>query len=104
MSLDPKQKTADLLTICNKAGKTIKGFDSVCEAVKNGKAFCVLTAKDASSKTLKEISFISSRYGVTVISTELEKEELGRLCGKQTAVAAVADKGFADGFCRIYGK
>ena len=38
MSSDQKQKTADLLTICNKAGKTVKGFDSVCAAVAEGKA------------------------------------------------------------------
>ena len=104
MSSEKKQKTSDLLTICNKAGKTIKGFDSVCDAVKNGKAFCVLTAADASAKTVKETAFICGKYDVPVISTELTKDELAKYCGKQTAVIAVADKGFADGFGRISGK
>ncbi len=95
------KKTANLLTICLKAGKTVKGFDSVCDAVKNGSAFCVLTASDASDKTIKEISFICGRYFVPLFRTELTKEEMGVLCGKITAVIAVCDKGFADGFARI---
>ena len=104
MNSEKKRKTADLLTICNKAGKTIKGFDSVSDAVSSGKAFCVLTACDASPKTVKEAAFICDRYGVALIETELTKDELGKLCGKQTAVIAVTDKGFADGFGRISGK
>lgn len=101
MSSEKTRKTADLLTICLKAGRTVKGFDSAADAVKNGKAFCVLTASDASAKTVKEISFICGRQGVPVLETELEKAELGRLCGKDTAVIAVCDKGFADGFAKI---
>ena len=50
MSSEKKRKTADLLTICLKAGKSVKGFDSSMDAVKDGKAFCVLTASDASAK------------------------------------------------------
>lgn len=95
-----RNKTADLLTICFKAGKAVKGFDSACEALKNGKAFCVLTASDASDKTVKEIAFFCGKYGVPYIKTDLAKEEIGLLCGKQTAVIAVCDKGFADGFQR----
>lgn len=95
------KKTANLLTICLKAGKTVKGFDSVCDAVKNGTAFCVLTASDASEKTVKEIAFICGKYSVPLFRTGLTKEEIGMLCGKITAVLAVCDKGFADGFAKI---
>ena len=38
MNSEKKRKTADLLTICIKAGKTVKGFDSSMDAVKEGKA------------------------------------------------------------------
>ena len=96
-----KQKTADLLTICIKAGKAIKGFDSAKEAVMNNKAYCILTASDASPKTIKEISFFSERNNVPVIVTELEKSDIGRLSGKDTAVIAVCDKGFSEGFSKI---
>ncbi len=97
------KKTANLLTICLKAGKAVKGFDSVCDAVKNGSASCVLTASDASEKTVKEISFICGKYSVPLFRTELSKEEIAVLCGKITAVIAVCDKGFADGFAKISG-
>ncbi len=101
MSSDQKQKTADLLTICNKAGKTVKGFDSVCSAVSEGKAFCVLLAADASEKTRKETEFFCGKQGVPVLVTALTKEDTARLCGKATAVIAVCDKGFAGGFAKI---
>ncbi|MCM1505865.1 MAG: ribosomal L7Ae/L30e/S12e/Gadd45 family protein [Ruminococcus flavefaciens] len=95
------KKTANLLTICIKAGKTVKGFDSACDTVKNGTAYCILTASDASEKTVKEMDFICRKYSVKLIKTELSKEDMGRLCGKVTAVIAVCDKGFADGFIKI---
>ena len=91
----------DLLGICIKAGKAVKGFDSACEAVKTGKAYCVLTASDASDKTAKEVAFCCGKYGVKLLATGLSKSDMGRLFHKDTAVAAVIDKGFADGFERI---
>ncbi|MDE5936631.1 MAG: ribosomal L7Ae/L30e/S12e/Gadd45 family protein [Ruminococcus sp.] len=96
-----KQKTADLLTICMKAGKIAKGFDSAKEAVINNEAYCILATADASPKTVKEIRFFSERNNVPVIITELEKSDIGRLSGKETAVIAVCDKGFAEGFSKI---
>ncbi|MBD5158820.1 MAG: 50S ribosomal protein L7ae [Ruminococcus sp.] len=95
------QRTANLLTICIKAGKAVKGFDSACESVKNGTAYCILTASDASEKTVKETEFICKKYSVPVLKTRLSKEEIGNLCGKVTAVIAVCDRGFADGFIKI---
>ncbi len=95
------RKTANLLTICIKAGKIVKGFDSACDAVKNGTAYCILTASDASEKTVKEAGFICEKYSVPLIRTELSKDEIACLCGKVTAVIAVCDKGFAEGFAKI---
>ncbi len=100
MSSEKKRKTADLLTICLKAGRAVKGFDSSMDAVKDGKAFCVLTACDASPKTLKEVDFVCEQYECPHLKTELAKDEMGRLCGKETAVIAVCDSGFADGFIK----
>lgn len=95
------KKTANLLSVCIKAGKTVRGFDSACDAVKNGTAYCILTASDASEKTVKETGFICRKYSVPVIKTELSKDEIAHLCGKVTAVIAVCDKGFAEGFAKI---
>lgn len=101
MNSEKKQKTADLLTICLKAGKAVKGFDSSKEAVEKGKAFAVLTASDASDKTVKEIRFVCGKYNIPVIVTDLDKADFGCYCGKETAVLAICDKGFAGGFLKI---
>ena len=101
MNLDPNRKTADLLSICFKAGKAVKGFDSACDAAEKGTASCLLTASDASDKTIKETVFIGSKYNVPVYRTLLTKEDISHLCSKSTAVIAVIDKGFAEGFRKI---
>ncbi len=101
MSFQQNKKTSDLLTMCIKAGRTVKGFDSAVSAVKENKAFCIITAADASEKTIKEAAFVCGKYNVPMIKTGLSKEELGSFTGKQTAVIAVCDKGFADGFLKI---
>lgn len=95
------RRTADLLSICIKAGRAVKGFDTAVEALKNGTAHCILTASDASEKTVKEVDFHCNKYSVRHFCTELTKADIGRLCGKETAVMAVTDKGFADGFGKI---
>lgn len=101
MSSEKSRRTANLLGICIRAGKTVKGFDSAVEAVKNGTAFCLLTASDASEKTVKEVKFYCEKYSVKSLATEMSKSDIGKLCGKETAVIAVTDKGFADGFEKI---
>ncbi len=101
MSSEKKQKIINLLTICIKAGKTVKGFDSVCSAIKENTVSCVMTASDISAKSLKEISFVCGKYNVPLIAAELTKEEFGVYTGKQTAVFAVCDSGFAEGFGKI---
>ena len=101
MNSEKSRRTANLLGICIRAGKTVKGFDSAVEAVKNGTALCLLTASDASEKTVKEVKFYCEKYGVKSLVTEMSKADIGKLCGKETAVIAVTDKGFADGFEKI---
>lgn len=101
MSSEKSRRVFDLLGICIKAGKAVKGFDSVIDAVKNGIACCVLTACDASGKTVKEIAFYCDKYGVKLLETGLSKADMGRLFHKDTAAAAVTDNGFARGFEKI---
>lgn len=101
MNSEKKRKTNNLLSVCIKAGKAVKGFDSAKDAVTEGKAFAVLAASDSSEKTVKEIRFVCQKYNVPVLMTELEKAEIGKLTGKDTAIVAVCDKGFAEGFRKI---
>jgi ribosomal protein L7Ae-like RNA K-turn-binding protein len=99
--MNSNQKIADLLTICIKAGKTVRGFDSVCDALKSGNVYCVMTASDVSAKTFKEVEFVCHKYNTPHIESGLSKEETGRFTGKQTGVIAVCDKGFAERFIQL---
>ena len=76
MSLQ-KTKTANLLRICLKAGKAVKGFDSAKEALERGKAFSVLTAMDASEKTLKEVSFSVKNTAQSISAQRSSKRNWG---------------------------
>lgn len=98
---DSGTRTANLLGICVKAGKLVKGFDSVCAEIDSGRACCILTAADASEKTVKELRFRCGSRDIPVLKTELTKAELCRILHKETAAAAVCDKGFAAAFARI---
>ena len=50
MNSEQTKKTANLLTVCIKAGKTVLGFDAAVEAVKSKNAYCVLTAGGKNSE------------------------------------------------------
>lgn len=99
-----QQKIINLLTICRRAGKTVIGFDAVCDAVKDKKADCVMTAVDISANTFKEVSFICDKYGVEIIPLDLKKSEIGDYIGKAVAVIAVCDKGFSERFKELSQK
>jgi ribosomal protein L7Ae-like RNA K-turn-binding protein len=101
MSSEKNRRIINLLGICIRAGKVVKGFDSSVEAAKNGTAVCLLTASDASPKTVKEVRYYCEKYAVRHFEADISKFDVGRLCGKETAVIAVTDKGFADGFEKI---
>ncbi|WP_294752317.1 ribosomal L7Ae/L30e/S12e/Gadd45 family protein [uncultured Ruminococcus sp.] len=101
MSSEKSRRTINLLGICLRAGKAVKGFDSAVEAAKNGLAHCILTASDTSEKTRKEVGFYCEKFGIKHLPADVSKSEIGRLCGKETGVIAVTDKGFSDGFEKI---
>ena len=101
MSSEKNRRIINLLGIFIRAGKVVKGFDSSLEAAENGTAACLLTASDASPKTVKEVRYYCEKYAVRHLEADISKFDIGRLCGKETAVIAVTDKGFADGFEKI---
>lgn len=101
MNSEKTRKTADLLTVCFKAGKAVKGFDPAVESLKKGSAFCVITASDASAKTIKEAEFYCGRYGAAHLRSGLSKDDIKKLSGKSAAVIAVCDRGFAEGFAKL---
>jgi ribosomal protein L7Ae-like RNA K-turn-binding protein len=89
------RRTKSMLSLCQRAGKLVTGDDTVLAGIKNGSAFLVLIAADASDNTIKKFTDKCSYYEVPfkVVS---DKEELGNCIGKYNrAVFAVTDEGFA---------
>lgn len=92
-----RTKFFNLITMCVKAGKLLKGFDISMDAVKNGEAFLVMTASDISPKTLKEVKYICEKQNsVNLTVLPFSIDELSLSIGKKAGVVAVSDKGFAD--------
>ena len=71
-----------MLGIATKAGKTVTGEFSTEKAVKEGKAFLVIVAKDASNNTKKKFHNMCDYYHVT-IREFADKVSLGNACGKE---------------------
>lgn len=89
-------KFFNLLTICEKSGQLIKGFDITREAVIDRKAVCIMIASDISEKTLKEVNFIcKDNRHIKIIALPFSMEIIKASIGKKVGVMAVCDKGFA---------
>lgn len=89
--------------LCKAAGGVIAGSDLVLKAVRNGKAVCVLIAKDASERTAKQITDKCAFYHVLCGVAEADSYELGRLIGKSApcAVLGLTGKGPADAVVKL---
>lgn len=89
--------------LCRAAGGVIFGSDLTLKAVRSGKAVCVLLAKDASLRTLKQISDKCAFYNVKCGSVAMNSDELGRLLGKSApcAVIGLNGKGPAEAVVRL---
>ena len=98
-----KDKSANLLSMCIRAGRAVKGFDAVCDEIESKRACCVIFACDAAERTVRNIVRICGENNVPVYASELSRAEMGRFFRSDTAaVAAVCDKGFAKAFGRIF--
>ncbi|MDO5560438.1 MAG: ribosomal L7Ae/L30e/S12e/Gadd45 family protein [Oscillospiraceae bacterium] len=89
-------KFFNLLTICEKSGNLIKGFDTVKEALQKNGSGCVFICQDLSQRTRKEIDYICSGMKNTdVINLPFDMDQVGVNIGKKVGVMAVCDQGFA---------
>ena len=89
------KKLLSLLGLATKAGKTASGEFQTETAVKEGTAYLVLVAEDASENTKKLFHDKGSFYRVPVYEIGT-KEELGAAIGKEyRASIAVLEEGFA---------
>lgn len=89
-------KALSMLGIATKAGKTVTGEFSTEKAVKEGSAYLVVVAGDASDNTKKKFRNMCDYYQVA-IKVFADKNSLGNACGKEfRASLAVTDEGLAN--------
>lgn len=79
-----------------RAGKVISGAQAVEDSVNRGKVFLVIVSCDSSDSTFLKVTGITELCKVRTIRFST-KYNIGQHIGKpDRAVAAIADKGFAD--------
>lgn len=84
-----------MLGLATKAGRTVNGSEMCENAIKKEKVFLLLSATDASPKTLEPILKLCMHHAVPVRQIA-DRETLGRFSGKDSrAAVGVMDKGFA---------
>ncbi|MGI6106791.1 MAG: L7Ae/L30e/S12e/Gadd45 family ribosomal protein [Lachnospiraceae bacterium] len=83
------------LGLAEKAGKAETGGFAVDKAVKDGRAYLVIVASDASARTRKSLSDLCAYYHVAM-RIYADKETLGAAAGKDgRSCVAITDSGFA---------
>lgn len=88
-------KTLSMISLATKAGKTQSGEFLTEKEVKEGRAFMVIIANDASDNTKKKFRNMCDFYKVPIYFYG-DKETLGHAMGKEIrASLAVIDAGFA---------
>ena len=93
-ALEPKEALFQAVSLCRKAGALTMGFDAVEEAVVKGKAWLVMTASDASAKTVQRLNYAVGDM-VDVISMPLTQDKLADISRKPVAIYAVTDRNLA---------
>lgn len=96
----PFKQILSLFGIAMKAGKLVSGEYLVEKALKEGKAYLVVIAEDASGNTKKHFSDMC-QYRSVPIRFWGTKEEIGKTIGKAyRASIAVTEEGFAKSILR----
>ena len=90
-----------ILGIARKAGMLAIGAQAVSTAARSGKAKSILTAADASERSVRNAQGYSADCGALHIAVPYTKEELGAALGwGPVGMLAILDSGFAEGFNR----
>ena len=93
-------RVLSMLGIAAKAGSVASGEFSTEKAVKEGRAYLVIVAQDASDNTKKMFRNMTDFYQVPMYEYS-DKEMLGHFIGKEfRASLAVTDGGFAKGIMK----
>lgn len=94
--MDNTSKALSLMGLAVRGRNLTSGEDQVLDAIRSGKAFLVVVAKDASDNTKKLFNDKCTYYEIPVRIWGT-REQLGHAIGKEMrASIAVTEKGFAE--------
>ena len=93
-TLPPQEALYQAISLCRKAGALTMGFDAVEDACVKGKAWLVMTASDASAKTVQRLNYAVGDL-VDVVTMPLTQDRLADISRKPVAVYAVTDRNLA---------
>ena len=104
MEIKNKQRLSGMLGFAMRAGKIIVGTELVCRAMPSGKVKLTVISGGASDSTKKKLTVKSDFYGIKSLVADIDTEELGRVIGKSSSVAAVAvtDEMFAREILKLF--
>lgn len=95
-----QDKLLSLVGLAQRAGKIASGEFSTEKSVKEGKAYCVIVALDASENTKKNFTNMCNYYHIPIYFYG-DKETIGKAIGKEfRASIAINDEGFAKSVVR----
>ena len=86
-ALEPNEALFQAVSLCRKAGALTMGFDA-WKSRRQGKAWLVMTASDASPKTVQRLNYAVGDM-VDVIPMPLTQDKLADISRKPVAIYAV---------------
>jgi len=91
----PNDRFLSLLGLARRAGKISLGFDSsVGSAIKKESAL-ILTTKDISPKSMKELRYALTQCQVDIFEIPYDIDDMRSAVGKAVRIVSVNDGGFA---------
>lgn len=96
-----KQRVADVISLCKRAGGLVVGFDMLKQAIVMGDSDIIISAHDLSDKTKKEINYISNKHSIRNIEVPISLDEFWYLIGKRTGVMTITNEGLKGKFLEV---
>ena len=74
----------------------LQGFDAVSDAARNGILQLIITTKDLSPKSQKEIAYVAQQTEVALLAMPVGMADMERMLGKRYGILGISDQGLAD--------
>ena len=99
--MDQNLRSLQLLGMAKKAGLLAVGGDAVSAAARSGKLRLIISASDASERSLRRALQSSKTAGAEHVGVPYTKFDIGNMTGRGSpGTVAIADTGLAAGFLK----